>query len=86
MTMTRGMAKELGPAIRVNAICPGMIDTDFHNIFTKPEVRTHVANAAPMKREGASEDVANMVYFLASDESSFVTGANFDINGGMLYS
>ena len=86
MTMTRGMAKELGPDIRVNAICPGMIDTDFHNVFTKPEVRTHVANAAPMKREGLPEDVANLAYFLASDESAFVTGANFDINGGMLYS
>jgi len=52
MTMTRGLAKELGPDVRVNAICPGMIDTDFHNVFTKPEVRTHVANASPVKREG----------------------------------
>jgi len=86
MTMTRGMAKELGPDIRVNAICPGMIDTDFHNVFTKPEVRTHVANASPVKREGVPEDVANLVYFLASEQSAFVTGANFDINGGMLYS
>ena len=86
MTMTRGLAKELGPDIRVNAICPGMIDTDFHNIFTKPEVRTHVANASPVKREGVPDDVANLVYFLASDQSGFVTGANFDINGGMLYS
>ena len=86
MTMTRGLAKELGPDIRVNAICPGMIDTDFHNVFTKPEVRTHVANASPVKREGVPDDVANLVYFLASDQSGFVTGANFDINGGMLYS
>lgn len=86
MTMTRGLAKELGPDIRVNAICPGMIDTDFHNVFTKPEVRTHVANASPVKREGVPDDVANLVYFLASDQSAFVTGANFDINGGMLYS
>ena len=38
MTMTRGLAKELGPQIRVNSVCPGMIDTDFHNTFTKPEV------------------------------------------------
>ena len=52
MTMTRGMAKELGPDIRVNALCPGMIDTDFHNLFTKPEVRSHVANVSPVKREG----------------------------------
>ena len=86
MTMTRGLAKELGPDIRVNAICPGMIDTDFHNVFTKPEVRTHVANASPVKREGVPDDIANLVYFLASDQSAFVTGANFDINGGMLYS
>lgn len=86
MTMTRGMAKELGPDIRVNAICPGMIDTDFHNVFTKPEVRTHVANASPVKREGVPDDIANLVYFLASDQSAFITGANFDINGGMLYS
>ena len=86
MTMTRSMAKELGPDIRANGICPGMIDTDFHNIFTKPEVRTHVANASPVKREGVPDDVANLVYFLASDQSAFVTGANYDINGGMLFS
>lgn len=86
MTMTRGMAKEFGPRIRVNAICPGMIDTDFHNIFTKPEVRKHVANASPVKREGTSEDVANLAVFLASDQSAFMTGACVDINGGMLFS
>ncbi len=86
MTMTRGMAKELGPDIRVNAICPGMIDTDFHNIFTKPEVRTNVAGATPLKREGIPDDVANMVWFLASAQSSFVTGANYDLNGGLLFS
>ncbi len=86
MTMTRGMAKELGPDIRVNAICPGMVDTDFHNVFTKPEVRTHVANASPVKREGVPKDIANLVYFLASDQSEFITGANYDINGGMVFS
>lgn len=86
MTMTRGLAKELGPDIRVNALCPGMIDTDFHNIFTKPEVRKNVEAATPLKRQGLPADVANMVYFLASDESSFVTGANLDINGGTLFS
>jgi len=86
MTMSRGLAKELGPDIRVNAICPGMIDTDFHNVFTKPEVRTHVANVSPVKREGVPEDIANLVYFLASDQSAFITGANYDINGGMVFS
>jgi len=86
MTLSRGLAKELGPDIRVNAICPGMIDTDFHNIFTKPEVRTNVANATPLKREGLSEDVANLVYFLASDQAAYVTGTNYDINGGLAFS
>ena len=86
MTFTRGLAKELGPNIRVNSICPGMIDTDFHNTFTKPEVRTHVANITPLKREGSSEDVANLTAFLASDEAAFITGANIDINGGTLFS
>ena len=86
MTFTRGLAKELGPNIRVNSICPGMIDTDFHNTFTKPEVRSHVANITPLKREGSSEDVANLTAFLASDEAAFITGANIDINGGTLFS
>lgn len=86
MTFTRGLAKELGPKIRVNSLCPGMIDTDFHNIFTKPEVRSHVANVSPLKREGTSEEVAKLAVFLASDDASFITGANVDINGGMLFS
>jgi len=86
VTMVRGMAKELGPDIRVNSVCPGMIDTDFHNTFTKSEVRKNVANATPLKREGTSEDVANLICYLASDEAAFVTGSNVDINGGMLFS
>jgi len=86
MTMTRGLAKELGPNIRVNALCPGMIDTDFHNIHSKAEVRTHVANITPLKREGAPEDTANLVAYLASDRAAFITGANVDINGGLLFS
>lgn len=86
MTLTRGLAKELGPDIRVNAICPGMIDTDFHNIHTKPEVRKHVEGVTPLKRQGVPADVANLVVFLASDDSAFITGTNVDINGGTLFS
>ncbi len=86
MTMTRGLAKELGPSIRVNALCPGMIDTDFHNIHTKDDVRRNVEAASPVKRQGTPEDIANLVLYLASDDSAFITGANIDINGGMLFS
>lgn len=86
MTMTRGLAKELGPEIRVNALCPGMIDTDFHNIHTPDAGRRGFEAAAPVKRQGTVEDTANLVLFLASDDSSFITGTNIDINGGMLFS
>lgn len=86
MTMTRGLAKELGPDIRVNALCPGMIDTDFHNIHTPDAARKGYEAAAPVKRQGVPVDVANLVLFLACDDSAFITGTNVDINGGMLFS
>jgi len=86
MTMTRGLAKELGPAIRVNALCPGMIDTDFHNIHTPDAGRRGFETNAPLKRQGTVDDAANLVLFLACDDSAFITGTNIDINGGMLFS
>lgn len=87
MTMTRGLAKELGPRrIRVNAVCPGMIATKFHDDFTTQEVRKRVAGMTPLGREGRAEEVAQLVAYLASDEASFVNGANVDINGGILFS
>jgi 3-oxoacyl-[acyl-carrier protein] reductase len=87
MSMTRGLAKELGSRrIRVNAVCPGMIATKFHDEFTKPEVRQRVAGMTPLGREGRAEEVANLAVYLASDSASFVNGANVDINGGILFS
>ena len=86
MTLTRGLAKELGPDIRVNALCPGMVDTDFHNIFTPDQARRGFEAAAPVKRQGTPDDIANAVAFLASEDSAFMTGVNIDINGGMLFS
>ena len=87
MTFTRAMAKELGPAnIRVNSVCPGMISTTFHDTFTKDEVRANVAAGTPLRREGQAGEVADLVAYLASPESSFVTGANLDINGGLYFS
>ncbi|NGM89433.1 SDR family oxidoreductase, partial [Parapusillimonas sp. SGNA-6] len=87
MTYTRALAKELGPkGIRVNAVAPGMIATTFHDTFTKPEARTNTANATPLRREGQAKEVADLVVYLASDEASFVTGTNVDINGGLSFS
>ena len=67
MSMTRGLAKELGPRrIRVNAVCPGMIATKFHDDFTKPEVRQRVAGMTPLGREGQAPEVGKLVAYLAS--------------------
>jgi len=87
MTFTRSMAKELGPkGIRVNSLCPGMISTTFHDTFTKDNVRENVANGTPLKREGRPNEVADSVSYLLSEEASFLTGVNLDINGGLLFS
>ncbi|MGB1451149.1 MAG: SDR family NAD(P)-dependent oxidoreductase [Marinirhabdus sp.] len=86
-TFTRGLAKELGPkGIRVNALNPGMIATKFHDDFTKDQVREKVAAATPLRREGKATEVADLVAYLASNESSFITGNNIDINGGLAFS
>jgi 3-oxoacyl-[acyl-carrier protein] reductase len=87
MTMTRGLAKELGARkIRVNCVCPGMINTTFHNTFTKPEIRARVAAATPIGREGEAPEVAALVAYLASDAASFINGTSIDINGGTYFS
>lgn len=87
MTFTRAMAKELGPSnIRVNCVCPGMISTTFHDTFTKDAVRKNVAAGTPLRREGTASEVADLVTYLASPESSFLTGTSIDINGGLSFS
>jgi 3-oxoacyl-[acyl-carrier protein] reductase len=86
LTFTRGLAKELGARkIRVNAVSPGMINTTFHNTFTKTEIRQKVAASTPLGREGEAQEVANLVLFLASDQSSFITGTAVEINGGTYF-
>jgi 3-oxoacyl-[acyl-carrier protein] reductase len=87
MTLTRSLAKELGPKnIRVNSVAPGMISTSFHDRFTKNEVRVHIAAGTPLRREGKPEEVADLIAYLASEEASFLTGLNVDINGGLCFS
>ncbi|MGF7154303.1 SDR family NAD(P)-dependent oxidoreductase [Novosphingobium gossypii] len=87
MTLTRSWAKELGPqGIRVNAVCPGLIGTSFHDIFSKPEGRAATANNTPLRREGHPDEVATAIGFLLSEEAAFLTGVNLDINGGLAFS
>ncbi len=86
LTLTRGLAKELGPqGIRVNCVSPGMINTTFHDTFTKPEVRTNVAAATPLRREGKAEEVGDLVLYLAGNASSFINGESVEINGGTYF-
>jgi 3-oxoacyl-[acyl-carrier protein] reductase len=69
----------------VNCVSPGLIDTTFHDTFTKPEVRKAVAARTSMGREGTSDDVADAVLFLASPAASYITGESLEINGGVYF-
>jgi 3-oxoacyl-[acyl-carrier protein] reductase len=82
-TMTIAMAKEFGPyRIRVNTVCPGLIETRFHEQFSTPERRKAMAKETPLGRNGAAVDIANAILFLASDAASFINGENIAVNGG----
>jgi 3-oxoacyl-[acyl-carrier protein] reductase len=86
MTFTRGLAKELASRkIRVNCVAPGLIGTTFHDTFTKPDVRQAVAGRTLAGREGAADEVAQAVLFLASSASSYINGEAIDINGGLYF-
>lgn len=79
-SFTRGLAKELAPAIRVNAVAPGVIDTPFHDNVTSPEKMEEFKMLAPLQRIGEPKDIAAAVAFLA--DNLFMTGETIDINGG----
>ena len=82
--LTKAMAKELGPSgIRVNCITPGVIDTDMTKGFPQ-DVMDGLAEDTPLGRIGSPTDIANAVLFLASPESSFITGQILGVNGGFL--
>jgi 3-oxoacyl-[acyl-carrier protein] reductase len=81
--LTRALALELAPKIRVNAIAPGAIDTPGVASVSNQQVVQQTVAATPMKRMGLPEDIANAVVYLASDKSSFVTGQVLVVDGGM---
>jgi NAD(P)-dependent dehydrogenase (short-subunit alcohol dehydrogenase family) len=83
--LTRAAAKELGKfGITVNAVCPGMIDTELTRENASPELLTRLAASYPVPRLGTSLEVADLICFAASEEAGYITGASFDINGGDL--
>jgi NAD(P)-dependent dehydrogenase (short-subunit alcohol dehydrogenase family) len=83
--LTRAAAKELGKfGITVNAICPGMIDTELTHEHASPDLLERLAASYPVPRLGTSLEVADLICFAASEAAGYITGAAFDINGGDL--
>lgn len=84
--LTRALAKEVGPkGIRVNAVAPGQIATQFHDRFSTPEGRANTVKTIPLGREGVAEEIAGAVVYLASPAASFVSGEVIGINGAMTF-
>ncbi len=82
--LTRALAKEVAPSgIRVNCVAPGAIDTDM-NASLSPEAIEEIKNETPLGRLGTPTEIANILLFLAGDESSFITGQVIGANGGMV--
>ena len=83
--LTRASAKELGKfGITVNAICPGMIDTELTHEHSTPKLRERLAASYPIPRLGTAVEVADLICFAASEAAGYITGASLDINGGDL--
>ncbi len=82
-TFTVGLAREVSAeGIRVNAVRPGLIDTDIHASSGEPDRAHRLAHMVPMKRVGTADEIANAVVWLMSDEASYVTGTIVDVSGG----
>ncbi|GGG14393.1 oxidoreductase [Rhizobium wenxiniae] len=84
LSLTRTLARELGSAnVRVNAICPSLIATDFVSEAMSADRLDELSTAIPLGRPGRPEEVAGACMFLASDLSTYMTGATLDVNGGI---
>ena len=82
--LTRQLAAEMSPGVRVNAVCPGLIKTDFARALWDEGRGDQVAQAYPLKRLGEPEDIANAALYLASEASGWMTGQALVVDGGGL--
>ncbi|WP_326584247.1 glucose 1-dehydrogenase [Streptomyces sp. NBC_00487] len=81
--LTTGLAKELGPdGIRVNAVAPGVIDTEIHARMGDPERPDRIAASVPLRRPGRADEIASAIAWLMSPEASYTTGAVLRVSGG----
>lgn len=82
-TLTIGLAKELaGDGVRVNAVRPGLIETEIHASGGQPDRAKRLGAQTPMGRPGTAREVANVITWLLGDDAAYVTGALFDVSGG----
>jgi len=82
--MTKALAKELAPSgILVNCVAPGVIDTDMNKNLTQDDINK-IKDDTPLETIGTARDIANMIYFLASDKANFITGQIISPNGGFV--
>ncbi|MBI4361958.1 MAG: SDR family oxidoreductase, partial [Euryarchaeota archaeon] len=84
LSMTRYLAHQLGPRVRVNCIVPGFVDTDWHQEAT-PERRRRIVERTPLGRWGRPGDIAEVALYLLSREGDFVNGQSVVVDGGVTY-
>ena len=83
-TLTHGLARALAPqGVRVLAVSPGTIDTEFQRTLTSPELLERSRQAVPLGRIGRPEEIGEVVGFLATDAASFIVGETVHVNGGL---
>lgn len=83
LTYTKGLAKELAPhGVRVNGIAPGVIATPYHERYSPPELFAKYIQGIPLGRAGTSEEIADVIVFLASPAARYITGETVEVNGG----
>lgn len=84
LTYTKGLARELAPhGVRVNGVAPGVVATPYHERYSPPELFKKYVEAIPLGRAGTSEEIAEVIVFLASPAARYMTGETVEVNGGM---